>query len=189
MHPSRNFSSSTFMTNCFWCRKFPRNVEHFLGENQYFRKVCYEKKWNITDYSRHQWKSLLNINIWKFEVAWHGTSSSKFNKYVVIYIFYGLLKQGQDLELNFEIWYANILLCSDGSGSKIFEPGLVNFFSSGWVGSVIFGLGLGWENLPKKSQIFPFFPFGSKKYHWVGSKSNRVKDGLAFYLLRVKSML
>jgi len=59
----------------------------------------------------------------------------------------------------------------------------------GQVSSAIFGLGL--ENFRLKSQIFQFFPFhsGQKKYLWVGSKSTRVKDGSASYLLRVKSML
>jgi len=42
------------------------------------------------------------------------------------------------------------LYCSDGSGSKIFDPGRVNFLwlGSGWVGSAIYGLGLNLENFP-----------------------------------------
>jgi len=57
---------------------------------------------------------------------------------------------------------------SHGSGSK--------FCCSDRVGSAIFGMGL--ENFPKKSQIFNFFPFRSKKFlcriqkypgqRWVG---------------------
>jgi len=45
-------------------------------------------------------------------------------------------------------------------------------------------MGLGSENLPQKSQIFKFFPFGSKTI-----SSGRVKDGLASYLLQVKCVL
>jgi len=56
-------------------------------------------------------------------------------------------------------------------------------------GSAIFGMGLGLENFPYKSQIFQFFPFGSKKSLQVRSKSTRVKGGPASYLLWVKSML
>jgi len=39
--------------------------------------------------------------------------------------------------------------CSDGTKSKFFDPGRVNFLllESGWVGSAIFGLGLGLEIL------------------------------------------
>jgi len=33
-----------------------------------------------------------------------------------------------------------------------------------WVGSAIFGFGVGLENFPQKSQIFHFFPFQLKKY-------------------------
>jgi len=45
------------------------------------------------------------------------------------------------------------------------------------------------RNFPYKSQIFQFFPFGSKKSHRVGPKNTGVKDWSAPYLLRVKSML
>jgi len=39
-------------------------------------------------------------------------------------------------------------LCSDGSGSKIFYPGQVNFI----VGSAIFGFGFGFEKISLKSR-------------------------------------
>jgi len=86
-----------------------------------------------------------------------------------------------------------MLRCSDGFGSKIFDPG--------WVGSIFcgscqFGLGqqlMVWVWISKISlknvKLFNFFPFGSKKYLWVGSKSTWVEGGLASYLLRVKSKL
>jgi len=55
--------------------------------------------------------------------------------------------------------------------SKIFHPGRVR--------SAIFDLGLDLEN----------FPSCQKNSQWVGSKSTRLKDGLASYLLRAKIML
>jgi len=45
--------------------------------------------------------------------------------------------------------------CSDGSGSKIFDPGRVE--------SAIHGLGLNLENFPLKYQIFQFFSLRIKK--------------------------
>jgi len=47
---------------------------------------------------------------------------------------------------------------------------LIKFFDLGGVGSAIFGLSLGLENFPYKSQFFNFFPFRAKKSLWVGSK-------------------
>jgi len=46
-----------------------------------------------------------------------------------------------------------------------------------------------WSIFPKNPNFFNFFRFGSKKSHRVGSKNTQVKDGLASYLLQVKSML
>jgi len=46
------------------------------------------------------------------------------------------------------------------------------------------------ENFPKNlRKISIFFPFGSKKSHQVRSISIRIKDGLASFLLQVKSVL
>jgi len=56
----------------------------------------------------------------------------------------------------------------------------------GWVRPAIYDLGLDLKNFTIKHQ---FFPFGSKKSLWVGSKSTPAKGGSASYLLRVKSML
>jgi len=61
-------------------------------------------------------------------------------------------------------------LTSDGSGSKIFDPGRVRPF---WFGF----------------EFFNFSPSGQKKSLWVGSKSTRVKGGSAPYLLRVINRL
>jgi len=78
---------------------------------------------------------------------------------------------------------------SDGSGSKIFDPG--------WIGSIFCGSGwVGWGQTfivwvwilkisPKNVKFFNFFPSGQKKSLWVGSESTRV----GLYLLRVKSKL
>jgi len=46
-----------------------------------------------------------------------------------------------------------------------------------------------WKISPKNVKFFNFFPFGSKKYLQVRSKSTRVKGRSASYLLRVKSKL
>jgi len=46
-------------------------------------------------------------------------------------------------------------MTSDGSRSKIFDPGQV--------GSAIYGLLLEFQKFPLKCQIFQFFPCGSKK--------------------------
>jgi len=46
-----------------------------------------------------------------------------------------------------------------------------------------------WKISPKNVQFSIFFPSGQKKLLWVVSESTRVKDGLASYLLRVKSKL
>jgi len=76
---------------------------------------------------------------------------------------------------------------SDGFGSKIFDPGRVNFLwlGSGRVSHLWFGLEFG--KFPLKMSNFS--PSGQKKLLWVGSESTRVKAGSAFYLLRVKSKL
>jgi len=64
---------------------------------------------------------------------------------------------------------------SDGSGSKIFDPG--------WVG---FEFG----KFPLKMSNFLIFSLrGQKKSLQVGLESTRVKGGSASYLLRVKSKL
>jgi len=93
--------------------------------------------------------------------------------------------------LSMHSWLGIVITCSDGSGSKIFDPGRVNFL---W-------LGLGrsgqpsmvwvwvWKISPKNIKFFNFFTFGSKKSLRVGSESTRVKGGLASYLLQVKSKL
>jgi len=72
--------------------------------------------------------------------------------------------------------------------SKKFDPGRVgsNFWCSGWVALAIFGLSLGLENFPQKSQIFQFFAIRVKKN--LGGLGQKV-PWLASYLLRVKSML
>jgi len=53
--------------------------------------------------------------------------------------------------------------CSDGSGSKIFDPGWVSFLwlGSGWVSHLWFGLEFG--KFPLKCQIFQFFSLWVKK--------------------------
>jgi len=75
---------------------------------------------------------------------------------------------------------------------KHFRPelGWVKFLllGSGRVSHLWFEFGSG-KFSPKNPKFFNSFHIGSKKSHWVVSKSTRVKDGLASYLLRVKSML
>jgi len=79
---------------------------------------------------------------------------------------------------------------SDGTRSKFFTWVRSGQFFVAWVGSAIIGLGLGLENCHLKTLKFSiFFPSGHKKSLQVGSKSTQVEDGLAFYLLWVKSML
>jgi len=81
-------------------------------------------------------------------------------------------------------------LTSDGSGSKIFDPGRVNFLwlESGRVSHLWFESRFG--KFPLKISNFSiFFPSGQKKLLRVGSESTRVKAWLASYLLRVKSKL
>jgi len=56
-------------------------------------------------------------------------------------------------------------------------------------GSVQSSLVWVWKIPPKNPKNFNFFLFGSKKSLWVWSKSARIKDGSASYLLQVKSML
>jgi len=46
----------------------------------------------------------------------------------------------------------------------------------GWVSHFRFGF----EKFPVKSHTFQFFPFGSKKYLWVGAKNTLDKDGSAY---------
>jgi len=74
---------------------------------------------------------------------------------------------------------------SDGSGSKIFDPGRVNFLWL-WSGRVIHWLfGVDFGKFPLKMSNFSiFFSSGSNKI-----SSGQVKDGSASYLLRVKSKL
>jgi len=82
------------------------------------------------------------------------------------------------------------LITSDGSGSKIFDPGWVNFLwlGSGRVSQLWFGLEF--RKFPLKTSNFSIFcPLGQKKLLRVRSESTRVKAGSASYLLRVKSRL
>jgi len=65
------------------------------------------------------------------------------------------------------------LLHSDVSG--LGQPSLV------WVGVL--------KISPKNIKFCYFFPSGKNKSPRFGSKSTRIKDGSAFYLLQVKSML
>jgi len=66
----------------------------------------------------------------------------------------------------------------------------LGWIGSGWVRSATFGLGLGFRKFPLKITNFSIFLLsGHKKYFRVGSKSIRVKDGSAPYLLQIKSML
>jgi len=79
---------------------------------------------------------------------------------------------------------------SDGSGSKIIDPGRVNFLwlGSGWVSH--FWFGVEFVKFPLKMSNFSiFFPSGQKKSLRVRSKSTQVKCELASYLLQVKSKL
>jgi len=43
-----------------------------------------------------------------------------------------------------------------------------------------------WKISPKNPKFFIFFPYWSKKIHWVRSKNTLLKDRLASYLLWVK---
>jgi len=73
----------------------------------------------------------------------------------------------------------DVSLSSDGSDSKLFDPGRVRY-----------GLGLNLENFPLKMSKFSiFFSSGQKKSPRVGSESTRVKGGSTSYLQRVKSKL
>jgi len=67
----------------------------------------------------------------------------------------------------------DLLTNSDGSGSKIFDPGQIGsiFSSSIQVGSAIYGLGLDLENFHCKCQNFQFFSLLLKKSLRVGSKA------------------
>jgi len=72
----------------------------------------------------------------------------------------------------------NLSPSSDGSGSKIFDPGRVSHL---W-----FRFGLG--KFPLKIPNFPiFFLSGQKKLLQVGSKSTRVKDGPISFTIYRKS--
>jgi len=84
-------------------------------------------------------------------------------------------------------------MTSDGSGSKIFDPGWVGSIfvarvGSGWVSHLWFGLEFGKFPL-KMSNFSIFFPSGKKKLLRVGSESTWVRAGSASYLLQVKSKL
>jgi len=68
----------------------------------------------------------------------------------------------------------------------MFDPGRVKFLLLGLGRQSLIWV---WKISPKNPKIFNFFPFRSKKSHLVGSKSTQVKDRLASYSLRVKSML
>jgi len=62
---------------------------------------------------------------------------------------------------------------SDGSGSKIFDPG--------WVGSATFGLSLGLEKFPLKISNFQFFPLRiTKNLFRLGNKVPGSKTGRHF---------
>jgi len=70
------------------------------------------------------------------------------------------------------------VLYSDGSGSKIFDPGGSIFCSSGLVSNPWFEFGFGKYPL-KMSNFLIYFPFGSKKNLFVlGQKSTWVKGGV-----------
>jgi len=77
-----------------------------------------------------------------------------------------------------------LILINDGSGSKFFDPGQVNFLR---LGSGQPSMVLVWKISPKNVKFFIFLPLVQKKSLWVGSKSTRVKGRLASYLLRVGS--
>jgi len=72
-----------------------------------------------------------------------------------------------------------------GPGQKILTRVGSIFCGSGQVGSSqpSMGLVLVWKISPKNVNFFNFFPFR------IRSKSNRIKGGLASYLLQVKSKL
>jgi len=84
-------------------------------------------------------------------------------------------------------------ISSNGSGSKIFDPGRVGsiFCCSVQARSAIFGLrlGLGLKNFPLNSppKFIFFSSAGQKNLIRVGSKSTLVKNRSASYLLQVKS--
>jgi len=89
----------------------------------------------------------------------------------------------------FHLFLCNCVGFSDGSGSKIFDPGQVgsNFCCLGRVSHLWFGYGFGKFHLIMLNFSI-FYPLGQNKCHWVGSKSTRVRAGSASYLLRVKSI-
>jgi len=76
-----------------------------------------------------------------------------------------------------------------GPGQKFLTQVESIFSCLGQVGSAIFGLGL--KISPKNTQIFQFFPSGSKKIFIgrVEKYPGQGQVGLLFNLLRVKSML
>jgi len=74
-------------------------------------------------------------------------------------------------------------LSSDGSMLEGFGQGRVGWGRPSMVWVWI------WKISPKNVKFFDFFPFGSKKSLWDGSKSTLVKGWSAPYLLRIKSML
>jgi len=63
---------------------------------------------------------------------------------------------------------------SDGSGSKQFGPGWVNFL---WLGLGQPSMVWVWKISPRNVKCFNFFHFRSKKSLPAGSKSTRVKGG------------
>jgi len=81
------------------------------------------------------------------------------------------------LQRSFEVWPGFILWLlsvhnSDGFGSIFFVQGQFKSIFVSWVGSAIFGLGLGLENFPLKSKIRVKI-----KSFRVGSKRAQIKDG------------
>jgi len=81
------------------------------------------------------------------------------------------------------------LVGSDGSGSKNFDLGWVNFLllGSGRVSHLWLGFG---NKFTLKPPNFLIISLQVKIYLFgYGQKSIRVKDRLAYYLMRVKSML
>jgi len=83
------------------------------------------------------------------------------------------------------------LWTSDGSWSKLFDPGWVGsiFCGSGWVGSgqpFLVWVWI-WKMFPKNVKFYNFFTFRSKKISSGRVKKYPVKGRSASYLLRVKS--
>jgi len=87
--------------------------------------------------------------------------------------------QQKVFSFGFWLFWIQSHLHSDGFRSNFCFSGQVGLASLVWVWI--------WKISPKNHKFFNFFPFESKKYLRVSSKSTRVKRKLAYsYLLRVK---